>query len=332
MINRKTAFFLLILYLVSSLLAGCTEYKYQPGRDTVHIYGDGTFQVLKGMDTKDLFYCPAGYCAIPNITHSWNMGDEVYFIGNCSDQTNAYGIVNKKTNTLQLCLVDGYRKHVPEDAIENGAIVVLPDFASFTKEEQSAFMEREKKDISQYPSYIPVIESFSFNAYQYDGYGFGQIKSVRFLYDGESTNLSADDPRIFRLLNALSFSAVRGHTNIRQNPVEEYEFKTYMESDTYLLDIEFQINDMPDALKASRFVCRLIVSANRILVVDESGYTELHSPFQHVLKDSDKEFSDSVWQEIAAAALWGERQYLDLLRYAGFVTYDIPSGTVSPNP
>ena len=332
MIKRQTAFFLLTLYLFFSLLAGCTKYKYPPGRDTECIYGDGTFQLLKGPDSKGLFYCPTGHCAIPNITHTWKVKDEVYCIGHYDDQTNVYGIVNITENTLQLCLEEGYNKYVPEDAIESGAIVVLPDFASFTKEAQVEFMEQERKDISQYPSYIPVIESFSSTEYQYDGYAFDEIKSVRFLYSGDSTELSANDPRVFRLLNALSFSAIRGHTQIRQEPVSKYEFNTYLESDTYLLDIEFQISEPPNELDANGVICRLIVSANRILVVDASGYTELHSPFQHVLKDPDKELSDSVWQKIAAEALWGDRKYLDLFWYADFATYDIPYGTVLPNP
>ena len=327
--SQKRSYRLFVLVLVVCLLTGCgnENYKYAPGRDTLEIYGDGTFQLLKGPDEKGLFYCPTGHCEIPNITQTWEMRDEVYFIGNYNDETNAYGILSAKENTLQLCLEDGYRKYVSKEGIESGDIILLPDFASFTPEEQSVFMQREGKQISQYPSYIPVLESFSSTAYQYDGYSLGEIKSAQFLYDGKSTNISIQDPRLFRLLNALSFSVTRGYTHIRQEPVSEYEFNTYLESDTYLLDIEFQ-TDEPNGQN----VCRMIISANRVLVVDASDHKELHSPFQYVLKDPDKEFSDTAWQDIAAAALWGDRTYLDLLWYADLVTFDIPSGTVSPNP
>ncbi len=328
--QRCICLFLTFVLIVGSL-AGCKDYKFPPGRDTVDIYGDGTFQVMRGKELS-LHYCPTGAGVIDDIEHYWKVGQNVFFIGQDFDQNRAYGILTPKTNTLQLCLVDGYREYVSKEAVESGDIVLLPDFASFTPKEQAVFMEREKKDISQYPAYIPVIESFSSTAYQYDGYPLGEIKSVQFLYDGESTNLSADDPRILRLLNAISFSAMRGHTAIRSEPVSEYEFKTYLEADTYLLDIEFQTEGLPDVLKANHSVCRMIVCANRILVVDESGYTELHSPFQYVLKDPNKGFSDAAWQEIAAAVLWGDREYLDLLWYADLVTYNIQSGTVSPNP
>ena len=332
MIKQKFSYFLIALYLLSTCFVGCSEYNYQPGRDTVDIYGDGTFQVMRRVDEKGLCYCPTGYCVIPDITQYWNVGVEVYFVGKWYDQSNAYGIVNQKTNTLRLCWEVSYKKYIPEEAIESGDIVLLPDFASFTQKEQATFMEREGKELSQCFSHIPVIESFSSTAYQYDSYGFGQIRSVRFLYDGKSENLSVDDPRVVRLLNAIDYSAMRGHTEIRLDSINEHEFKSCLEADTYLLDIEFESPDLPDALKSRRSVCRLIVSANRILVVDEFNDTELHSPFQHILKDPDSQFSDSAWQDIAEAALWGDREYLDLLLYADFVTYDILLGTVSANP
>ena len=327
--SQKRSYRLFVLVLVGCLLTGCgnEKYKYAPGRDTLEIYGDGTFQLLKGPDSKALGYCPAGVGIIHNITDLWKIEDDIYIIGEDSDQNHAYGVIHIQHNILRLCWVDTYRKYVPNEGIENGDIVLLPDFASFTQKEQAAFMEREGKDISQYSSYIPVIESFSPTEYEYEGYALGEIKRVQFIFGGETTDVAVDDSRIIRLLNALSFSAVRGHTEIRPYPVNEHEFKRNLESDAYLLDIEFQTDELD-----GQNICRMIISANRVLVVDASDHKELHSPFQYVLKDPDKQFSDAVWQDIAAAALWGDRTYLDLLWYADFVTFGIPSGTVLPNP
>lgn len=37
---------IIVLFIVLSMVLGCTKVKYQPGRDTHEFFGDGTFQIL----------------------------------------------------------------------------------------------------------------------------------------------------------------------------------------------------------------------------------------------------------------------------------------------
>ncbi len=320
---RIIAGVLLIIMVLPLLLAGCGPApKYSGGKDTVDLYGDGTFQICRGSDHWSLIYSPTGSGIIDDITAHWHMGNYVYVIGHNYYNYKAYGVINESENTLRLCWVDTYREYVPDQAIESGDIVLVPDFMSFTEKEQEQFMKQEGKQLWEYQGYIPLIDSFSSTSFDQMGYGFPPIESAALLHDGISEPLDPNDPRLFRLLNALSFSAQRDYTQVRQEPVEEAEFQTYLNHDCVMLDITFQSYNIPDALKSSRTLCRMVVSANRILLVNDGYEIFLHSPFQSVLKDHKGVYTNKVWQEMASAALWGDPDWLNLLTYARFTDWD----------
>jgi hypothetical protein len=45
----------MLLVLIITIISGCSDaYRYPPGKDTVEIYGDGTYQILSGPTSNTL--------------------------------------------------------------------------------------------------------------------------------------------------------------------------------------------------------------------------------------------------------------------------------------
>lgn len=54
-INNKNFLIIASLLILLTLSLGCEKYIYEPGRDTIEIFGDGTYQIYKIIDGKTLY-------------------------------------------------------------------------------------------------------------------------------------------------------------------------------------------------------------------------------------------------------------------------------------
>ncbi|MEH7305483.1 hypothetical protein [Neobacillus drentensis] len=86
------AFLLINLFIIS----GCSnDYKYPPGKDTVEIYGDGTYQILSG-DTYSLSNVETQENPEENVYKYKEEKPLVYVIGK-----SGYTLLNYKTGKIK---------------------------------------------------------------------------------------------------------------------------------------------------------------------------------------------------------------------------------------
>ncbi|QVK19270.1 hypothetical protein KHQ81_06110 [Mycoplasmatota bacterium] len=95
--------FILIFTILLSIVAGCSKYKYIPGKDTLEIFGDGTLQILRsyfpnGEMTYGLMNIEKQSTIEINIYEYKYVDDRIYIIGE-----HGYTVVNSKTCQFQQC-------------------------------------------------------------------------------------------------------------------------------------------------------------------------------------------------------------------------------------
>lgn len=181
---------------------------------------------------------------------------------------------------------------------------------------------------SEKKSVLPDINHFSSTKYEDIKYAFPPIESASYIHDGITEILDINDPRLYRLLNAISFSYENGYTAWRQGHVEEDEFLSYINSDVPMLDIYFQLGDISANQTEFSQTPRAVICANRyLLIVDSTNsswmpngviYANIHDPFLTILSDPNQELENEAWQKLASNAQWGDTSFLNLLEYAGF--------------
>ncbi|SMQ81532.1 hypothetical protein SAMN05444673_4365 [Bacillus sp. OV166] len=84
----------LIISLIT-IISGCSnDYKYPPGKDTVEIYGDGTYQILSG-ETMTLANVETQEIPEENVYKYKEVKPMVYLIGE-----SGYTILNYQTGKI----------------------------------------------------------------------------------------------------------------------------------------------------------------------------------------------------------------------------------------
>lgn len=150
-----SALLILILMFILIFCTNCSNgIKYPSGKDTVHLFGDGTFQICQsgGDDDMTLFYINDGI--IDNVTDIHQAEEKVYIIGTIRNyksyptlEYNTYASINTEENTMQFYVEqsadDDYVLQIDYIAVEAGAAVRLTAFDEFSKEDQAVFNNRE---------------------------------------------------------------------------------------------------------------------------------------------------------------------------------------------
>lgn len=159
-------------------------------------------------------------------------------------------------------------------------------------------------------------------------YVFPPIESAIFVHNGQTETLDKDDPRLFRLLNALSYSYEMSYTYWLQGFVEEDEFLSFINSGCPMLDIRFCLEDAPPYKTEFADTPRAIISANCYLLLvdttksswmpDGSIYANQHFPFGELLINYYRDSFPEVEREAVGDLGWGDSKWIDLLAYAGF--------------
>ena len=154
----------LLSILLTGFLTSCfdgidKEIKY--GRDTIIMFGDGTFQICRSENCRPLNY--NSNAIIPNVIQIRKIPDSniIYVIGNDIGSYeregktrhwnySVYGIIDASNNTMQFCVVDEIESYIdywyyikPED--RNNAVQELESFEEFSAEDRAIFADMKEK-------------------------------------------------------------------------------------------------------------------------------------------------------------------------------------------
>ena len=151
---------ILLSILLTGFLTSCfdgidEEIKY--GRDTIIMFGDGTFQICK---SGALNY--NSNAIIPNVIQIRKIPDSniIYVIGNDIGSFeregkirhwnySVYGIIDKSNNTMQVCAVDEiessekFRYYGGKEG--DNAVQDLKSFEEFSAEDRAIFADMKEK-------------------------------------------------------------------------------------------------------------------------------------------------------------------------------------------
>ena len=146
---------LLIIVLICALLVlprlcGNSEIKHSPGRDTVNLFGDGSFQMLKGADKSiGLFHYSGGGPIIGTVENFCEVERKVYVVGYLCD-LKQYGLINLDTNKIYLCMENresgievNSSPYLSDSLIENGTIVVQ-SYLDFSETDWAIFAKLDE--------------------------------------------------------------------------------------------------------------------------------------------------------------------------------------------
>jgi len=156
----KRSLCILLSILLTGFLTSCfdgidEEIKY--GRDTIIMFGDGTFQICK---SGALNY--NSNAIIPNVIQIRKIPDSniIYVIGNDIGSFeregkirhwnySVYGIIDKSNNTMQVCAVDEiessekFRYYGGKEG--DNAVQDLKSFEEFSAEDRAIFADMKEK-------------------------------------------------------------------------------------------------------------------------------------------------------------------------------------------
>ncbi len=160
---------LIFICLLGICMSSCSgeHIKYPEGKDTVMSFGDGSFQILRSMDRKNLCFFSEKYqsCIIRDVEHTQELKGKAYITGSSeivyvSDDASVeysysyqlYVVVNTTENTMQLCAIsldtsapEIYISYLDE-MIKSGKAVVYADLKDFSEEDRLIFEEMLQQD------------------------------------------------------------------------------------------------------------------------------------------------------------------------------------------
>lgn len=155
--------FLCFLVLLAHSCSG-THIKYPAGKDTVMSFGDGSFQILRSMYHKSLWFFSEKYqCGIiDDVERVQELKGKAYITGSSgttyvSDDASVeyissyqlYVVVNTTENTMQLCAIpldtsapEIYISYLDE-MIKAGKAVVYAGLKDFSEEDRLVFQNMQ---------------------------------------------------------------------------------------------------------------------------------------------------------------------------------------------
>lgn len=168
---------------------------------------------------------------------------------------------------------------------------------------------------------LPKIAEFSGSEYENFSMQYPPVESAILRCGSKETAISPDDPRLIRLLNFLLYSESEGLTGIRQGLVSAEEIDIILQSDIPMLDITFVHEYVPNHIRTSAFLPRMIICGDSYLtfmygIEELEGSAEHFLPYYSLLV-SLKE-SGEVSSDISTSTDWYSKNWIELLKYAGF--------------
>ena len=172
---------ILLLFMLTSCNSG-TEYKYASGSDTIEMYGDGTFQLVRidpaiGVFYKSLSFEKYNSSIIPCVDYIQETKEKVYFLGheNCRHGTDQgiievrytiYAVLTLENNTMQYYAIPDdpsageiYIYRLGE-MVENKDVVLLKSLSDFSDADQKVFRNIQTEENNQTLSNKDVVNSY----------------------------------------------------------------------------------------------------------------------------------------------------------------------------
>lgn len=167
---------------------------------------------------------------------------------------------------------------------------------------------------------LPAIEDFSETEYEDGNVQFSPVESAVWRHDGVQEEISADDPRLIRLLNFLAKDADMMQSWWRQGYVLEEEINTYLACDDAMLEVNFR-NEEGNRYSIHGYTPKIVICGDSyILFVDSEDPTDIRAerywPFAEKLPITAPRSSGPH----SSKTSWGNDYWIDLLEYAGFVS------------
>lgn len=100
--NKKLKFTIIPLIIIISVILFLNLYterglKYSIGKDTIHYFGDGTFQIIKSPSGEKVLYkLPEQAVVESDVYKHKEINDKIYVMGKLG-----YTIINMQTNQIQ---------------------------------------------------------------------------------------------------------------------------------------------------------------------------------------------------------------------------------------
>ena len=154
----KRSFALFLVLILSCLLfVSCKEtaVKYPAWKDTVELFGDGTYQIVRGnfegKEQKSLSFSPAGVGLIPEVKSYCEQNGRVYLTGvdegyyisgkKVSWKFEVYAVIDLSNNHIQICAVpeiaSEYEFDIDSTAMDTGLITTLGSFSDFSTSDRT---------------------------------------------------------------------------------------------------------------------------------------------------------------------------------------------------
>lgn len=132
----KRAVVISIILIILIVMSSCrSDIKYSAGRDTIKLYGDGTFQII-GRNPPGVYYGGEGSPLISYVDLYYETDDMVYIVGHQWHEEDIviYGIIDTNENIIDVYFSE--EVYLADRLLESTAIVFLEDFSDFPEDDQ----------------------------------------------------------------------------------------------------------------------------------------------------------------------------------------------------
>lgn len=168
---------------------------------------------------------------------------------------------------------------------------------------------------------VPPIDTFSSIEYESYKYQFSSVDKAVLKLNGAEHPISADDPRLIRLLNAIAYSMSEMSDQLLHHYIEGEELQQCLSIDAPMLEITFRNDGTGSGLKD---VPRIVICKGSYLkfIADKdkpTGITDSLAEMRFPFGELETKESSALQVESSTPGEWGEESWLDLVEYAGFI-------------
>ena len=167
---------------------------------------------------------------------------------------------------------------------------------------------------------VPPIDTFSSIEYESYKYQFSSVDKAVLKLNGAEHPISADDPRLIRLLNVIAYSFSEMSDCLLQHYIEGEELKQCLSADAPMLEITFLndgtgsgLEDVPRIVICKGSYLKFIADKDKPTGITDS-LAEMRFPFAAMAEKVIYE----QHAELSVSGEWGAETFIDLIEYAGF--------------
>ena len=168
---------------------------------------------------------------------------------------------------------------------------------------------------------VPPIDTFSSNKYEPYKYQFSSVDKAVLKLNGAEHPISADDPRLIRLLNAIAYSMSEMSDQLLHHYIEGEELQQCLSIDAPMLEITFRNDGTGSGLKD--VPCIIVCEGSYLkFIADEDKPTGVTAPLAEMRFPFAEIVAKAIYEQQAELSIseeWGAKSFIDLIEYAGFI-------------